>query len=127
MNSFDPKSQITRDEERRELHWLSSGLWSVEQARDLVTGLGEASQYFLERRLPFRVLGDLRGFSVQSQEVVDVMKYSQDNAAKVGVDRMAIVHTSTLVKIQFRRISDGLEVEFFPDTESALSWLREGK
>jgi hypothetical protein len=124
MNEFAPLFEVTRDDIHSEVHWVSSGTWTTEQAKDLLRELRVTSLPFIESNQKFRVLGDLREFQVQSQEVADIMVQSQQGALSVGVDKMAIVHSSTLVKIQFRRISEGRSVEFFEDKQSALDWLR---
>ena len=80
---------------------------------------------FIETKRTFRGFGDLTEFAVQKQEVVDIVQVSQESSAELGVDRMAVQYSSTLVKIQFRRISDALELEFFEDRDEALAWLRE--
>ena len=125
MHSLVPHFEITRDDVRRELHWTATGLWTLEKAQELPKALYKQSLPFIETKRAFRVFGDLTEFAVQSQDVVDVMQVSQENSAQLGVDRMAILYASILVKIQFRRISDALELKFFEDRDEALAWLRE--
>lgn len=125
MHSLVPHFEITRDDMRRELHWTAAGLWTLEKAQELPKALYKQSLPFIETKRTFRVFGDLTEFAVQKQEVVDIMQASQENSAELGVDRMAVQYSSTLVKIQFRRISDALELEFFENRDEALAWLRE--
>lgn len=125
MTEFAPSFEISRDIAHREIHWTSRGFWSVEEAHALTKALYKESLPFIEKRERFRVLGDLREFKVQSQDVVNVMLASQEGSAQLGVDRMAIVISSTLVKVQFRRISEALKIEFFEEHDDAIAWLRE--
>jgi hypothetical protein len=124
MSDFAPSYSIERDITRRELHWSASGHWTEEEAVKLPKALFLQSLVFIEKGQKFRVLGDLREFHVQNQDVVEVMRGSQEGAAQNGVERMAIVLSSTLLKLQFRRISAGLNLEFFETKEEALLWLR---
>jgi hypothetical protein len=126
MNQFKPSYTIERDDVRCEIHWTACGLWSAGEAEALTKALFKKSLPFIEAKKSFRVLGDVREFHVQSKEVVEIMEGSQRSSAELGVDRMAIVYSSTLVKMQFRRISEMLEAQFFEDREAALEWLRQG-
>lgn len=65
----------------------------------------------------FRVIGDLREISVQTREITERIRFSQESSARAGVTKMAIVYSSTLVMQQFRRNSEGLNVALFEDMD----------
>ena len=46
------------------------------------------------------------------------------NARKFGLKRVAIMGASALVKLQYKRLSDGIEVEYFDNRDDAIRWLR---
>lgn len=93
----------------------------------LFHALLDASKPYRDDRKGFRVFGDLSQFAVQQREIAETMQQSQEASAQLGVDRMAIVYSSILVKQQFRRISEALDCRFFEDRTEALAWLREDK
>ena len=45
-------------------------------------------------------------------------------AEAVGIERVAIIMTSALVRMQYQRISEGRNVKIFDNREDALAWLR---
>ncbi len=124
MTTLAPTFSVTRNEELREVYYTISGLFTVEKIEELFAELITLARPFIDDRKGFRALGDMREFSVQTREVVDKMQMSQDTSAKVGVDKMAIVYSSVLVKQQFRRVSSALELGMFESKAEALAWLR---
>ena len=124
MEDLKPSFLVTRDDARREVHYSVSGLFSQEDSLQLFSDLLKTARPFIDDGKGFRVLGDLREFKVQTREVVDQMRYSQETSAKVGVTRMAILYSSVLMMQQFRRVSEALECEFFDNEDDALAWLR---
>ncbi|MDJ0978871.1 MAG: STAS/SEC14 domain-containing protein [Erythrobacter sp.] len=124
METLAPTFTVSRDEARREILYSHSGLFTSGKMEELFVALLRAAKPFIDDRQGFRVLGDLREMVVQTREVADKLKLSQDTSAKVGVDKMAILYRSTLMKQQFRRASDALQCEFFTDRAEALAWLR---
>lgn len=126
MEGLAPQFWVKRLDEHREVHYALSGLFTEDVLPRLFKSLYEASAPFIEDKGGFRVLGDLREFAVQPKEISPYMQRSQDDSAKAGVDRMAILYTSTLVKLQFTRISSALELGTFTDKPEAIVWLRSG-
>jgi hypothetical protein len=124
MKMFPPAYNVTTDIARREVHFAMSGLWEEEGTPELTNALFQASQEFITKGQKFRVLGDLSDFQVQTKEVAEAMRNSQDASAKLGVEKMAIVYSSTLVKMQFRRVTEALELGLFETKGEALKWLR---
>lgn len=124
MATLAPTFTVTRNDEMREVYYTITGLFSLEKIEELFAELIHVAKPFIEDRKGFRVLGDLRDFSVQTREVVEQMQLSQDTSAKVGVDKMAIIYSSVLVKQQFRRVSVALDLGMFENKAEAIAWLR---
>ncbi len=125
MQNLAPEFTVERSNNPREIYWTASGLWDMRTIQELFGELLEVSKPFRDDRKGFRVLGDLREFAVQTREVAEQMQQSQTASAQLGVDRMAILVSSVLVKQQFRRITESMELEFFENKSDALAWLRE--
>ena len=115
---------VKRVDTPREIHYSIGGLITEEDLRALQADLYKAALPFIEAKQPFRVLGDMREFLPQKQEIVELLRDSQQQSAKLGMEKMAILFEQTLTKVQFRRISDMVEIEFFTDRGEALDWLR---
>jgi len=126
MATLAPTFTVSRDDLRREVHYAVCGLFTVDRIDALFEELRRKSKPFIEDRKGFRVLGDLRQYTVQTRDVAEKMQMSQEVSAKVGVTKMAIVYESVLLKQQFRRVSSALEMGYFRDLPEALAWLREG-
>ena len=78
----------------------------------------------LADRKPFRAFGDLSGYVVQSREISEEMTNVQRNAEKIGIERVAILITKALVRMQYQRVAEGQNVQIFETGENALEWLR---
>ena len=124
METLAPSFSVSRNDARREIFYSLSGLLTLEVMDQLFAELLGKARPYIDDRKGFRVLGDLRDMTVQTREVADRIKLSQDTSARVGVDKMAILYRSTLMKQQFRRASDALECQFFTDRAEAIAWLR---
>ena len=124
MADLTPAFNVARKDAQREIHWSASGLWDAAKMAELFSELLDISRPFRHDKMGFRVLGDLRDFAVQPREIAALIEQSQRASAQYGVDRMAIVCSSVLVKQQFRRVSEALECEYFTDKSEAIAWLR---
>ena len=124
MQTLAPSHEVSTVAHKREVHYSATGLWTLEAIADLQKSLYGASKSFIEAGQKFRVLGDLTDFPVQPGPIAEQMQKIQEASAQLGVERMALVIPSALVRLQFRRVSAALVIEFFDDRESALAWLR---
>ncbi len=124
METLAPTFTVSRNDGAREVHWSAAGLWTDGKVAELQGALFQAAKPFIDDAKGFRVLGDLREFAVQPRDLAEKMRLSQENSARVGVTRMALLVSSTLVKQQFRRVSAALECQFFSEKAAALAWLR---
>ncbi|MEM9501597.1 MAG: hypothetical protein AAF941_07090 [Pseudomonadota bacterium] len=124
MSNFAPVHSISVDIEHAELHFAIGGLWTFDAMKDFLYELGEAAKPFMKERKPFSSAGDLREFVPQNRETADAIRDTLLLGQKNGMKRFAVVTTSPLVKMQYRRLTSGLEVEFFDVPAAAQSWLR---
>ncbi|MEM6267376.1 MAG: STAS/SEC14 domain-containing protein [Pseudomonadota bacterium] len=124
MASLAPTHVITRDERHRELHFAIGGFWTLEAMKDFLFELGEAAKPFMREHAPFTALGNLREFVPQDRATADAIRDSLLAGTQNGLKRFAVVSPPALVKMQYRRIGAGLDIEFFDDEVSARAWLR---
>ena len=124
MTTLAPRFSVSAVPDRNEVHYTASGLWNLDKLPELQAALFDASKEFIEQKRSFRVLGDLRDFAVQTQPVAEQMEQTQIASAKFGVDRMALICSSMLVRKQFERVSEAVNFEIFDNEASALDWLR---
>ena len=86
--------------------------------------LGNAAKPFMKQGRRFNALGDLREFVTQTRETAEAIRNSLLMAQSNGMQRFAVVAPPALVKLQYRRLTEGLEAEFFEDEDEARAWLR---
>ena len=124
MEDLSPKFSVTPLIEGREVHWTIQGLFDEEHTRELQKALFKASEPLIADGKGFRVMADMRKFAVQPRHIAEIMEQTQIGSAKIGVYKMAVIHSSMLVKQQLRRVSKSMEIDFFEDEATALAWLR---
>lgn len=124
MQNLEPVSDISTDESKCELHFAVSGLWELDRMESFLRGLSKHALVLLPLQRPIMVLGDMRDFVPQTRETSDAIRNHLMESLKYGLKRAAIFGASSLVKMQYKRLSDGLEVEFFESKSDALHWLR---
>lgn len=78
----------------------------------------------LSDRKPVRAFGDLTGFVTQTREIGDRMAQILAQAEQVGVERTAVVITSSLLKLQYKRLIEGRQIRIFDSKVEAMNWLR---
>ncbi|MEL7447392.1 MAG: STAS/SEC14 domain-containing protein [Pseudomonadota bacterium] len=124
MDTLETTHSISADTSHSELHFAIAGLWNEESMLVFLRDLARAAKPFMQERKSFAALGDLRDFVPQTQETAAAIQNSLLEAKDHGLQRFAVVTTSSLVKMQYRRISAGIEVEFFDEPRDAIAWLR---
>lgn len=124
MSNLAPVHSISVDSDRAEVHFSIGGYWTFEAMGEFLYDLGSAAKPFWKAGRPFNALGDLREFVAQSRETADAIRDSLLLAQKNGMRRFAVVAPPALVKLQYRRLTAGLDAEFFEDEASARAWLR---
>ncbi len=124
METTAPTSSVSLHEAFCELHFAVGGFWKVDEIQKFLGELNTACLPLVKAHKPIHVLGDMHEFMPQNREAGDAIRDHLMTAKKFGLARVAILSPSALVKIQYRRLSQGVEVEFFDSKTEALQWLR---
>jgi hypothetical protein len=126
MSVMTPTQTITTDRARAEVHFAIGGYWDLEGMKRFLFDLGEAAKPFMKAKASFAVLGDFKDFMPQDRATADAIRDSIDAGSRNGLRRFAVLNASPLVRMQYRRIAAGTEVEYFDTRAEALDWLRRG-
>lgn len=124
MSQLAPSHKISLKEAQAELHFAIRGFWSCEDMKTFLFDLGNAAKPFMRTGTRFSAVGDLRGFVPQDRATAEAIRESLMLAQNNGMERFAVVADSSLVKLQYRRITDGIEASFFDTLSAADAWLR---
>lgn len=124
LETIAPSSTVSFDEAHGEVHFAISGFWELEGLKGFLDQLDDASLPLIKARRPINALGDMEGFVPQSRETGDAIRDHLNNAQKFGLRKIAIVKGSPLTKMQYKRLSAGIAVEFFESKADATTWLR---
>ncbi|MEM7689941.1 MAG: hypothetical protein AAF291_13040 [Pseudomonadota bacterium] len=124
MDALAPTSKIHADRETCELHFTIAGFWTLATMEEFLRDLAKAAVPFIKAREPFTAMGNLSDFVPQDRATADAIRDSLLMASKNGLTRFAAVSPPPLVKMQYRRITAGLDFEVFDDEVSARHWLR---
>lgn len=119
-----PTHTISSDLDRAEVHFTIGGYWDPEGMKRFLFELGEAAKPLMKRGEPFGALGDLREFMPQDRDTSNAIRDSISAGARNGLRRFAVISSASLVRIQYRRIAQAVEVEFFDSVAEATIWLR---
>jgi len=124
MQELKPSYSASIDQHHGELHFATGGLFAVEDMKKFQALLVKTVGPFIEQRRTFRALGDLSEYVTQTREVGEMMRETLENGEKFGVDRTAIVIASATLKLQYKRVSAGRNLQIFDNRFEALEWLR---
>lgn len=124
MRSTAPTQAIHFSDEHGEVQFSIGGLWGKHDMDGFLAKLDDASLPLVKQRRRIHVLGDMREFMAQSQDTGDAIRDHLMKAKKFGLEKVAILTDSAMVKLQYRRLSSGINVEFFSSKGQALVWLR---
>ncbi|MDA9918397.1 hypothetical protein N9D37_00720 [Erythrobacter sp.] len=107
-----------------ELHFAVGGFWQLDEMLGFLDKLNEASLPLVKAREPIYALGDFTDFVPQDHATGDAIRNHLLGAIKFGLKQIAIIGASPLAMMQYRRLSEGLAVEFFDSRPAATAWLR---
>ena len=124
MSITKPHYDARLVEEHDELHFSCGGFWDVETMEAFFAELANTLQPIFKARKTYSVLGDFTDAMPQDRATTQVSIDNLKNSQKYGLRRIAIVNASALMKLQYKRMSEGLDVEFFDTKPAALAWLR---
>jgi hypothetical protein len=102
-----------------------NGFWTVATVDGLVSDLRPVIDQIKVSGKPLLLLGDMRDFAVQSREVAE--RFARfDEIFGLRPDRLAIISTSTLVKLQGERVDAG-GAHFYSTISEAEEWLLQSR
>ncbi len=113
------------DEKHREVHFEIGGLWDVESIKAFLREMDAKAAPMVMQGGPFSGLGIMRHLNPQAQDVAETIRRHLMAAREAGLARVAIIDPPLLMKMQYRRVSEGLDVQFFNKPEDGLRWLRD--
>lgn len=123
MTDLKPAIVVSTDLDRRLVRFSASGLWGPEQVAEGSAKIGAAIAPFVQDRSGFSILGDYSEAIVQPRDTADSIRQSFAAAKKLGLKRIAVINAPPLVKMQYQRLSDLVEIEFFASRVDAMTWL----
>lgn len=124
MTDLNPTFSVAVFEERGELHFTTSGLFTRQVMDDFLAAVGKAIGPLLAQKRKLRAYGDLTGYVTQTREIGEEMAQILVKAEAIGIEKTAIVIDSSILKMQYKRLSEGRNVEIFENRADALTWLR---
>ena len=124
MGNLSPSHAIRVDLGSAELFFAIGGYWTLIDMQAFLFEMGEQAKPLLRTKEPFDAIGDLSEFVPQDRETAEAIRETMLTGQRNGLRRFAVVSPNTLVKLQYRRITQGLEVEFFDSVAIAREWLR---
>jgi hypothetical protein len=124
MNTLTTHYKISRNVEMGEVYFEISGFWKLAEMKAYLRELNDAAAPIVAQRIPIRVLGEMEGFLPQDRQTGEAIRDHLMMSRRYGLQRVAIVSAPVLVKLQYRRLSEGIEVEFFDSKADAMAWLR---
>ncbi len=124
MANTEPFHQVDLVEHHCETHSVVRGFWNVETIQTYFDDVNEIATPLVKARSPIYALVDFTDFVPQDRATGDAIRDHLMTAQKFGLKRIAILGATTLTKMQYKRLSEGLTVEFFETKADALNWLR---
>ncbi|WP_108787836.1 hypothetical protein [Erythrobacter sp. Alg231-14] len=124
MTDLAPTSHVSNDLHRGELYFSIAGLWELEDMKDFVIELNKNAWPLVKAGHKIHVIGAMEGFVPQTRETGDVIRDHLIESRQHGLTRVALYGASSLVKLQYKRLSKGIDVEFFDSKFEAARWLR---
>lgn len=124
MNATESFYESRLVEDKCELHYSCGGMWNKETMQGMFDSFTETVMPLLKARKEYSSIGDFTKALPQDRETADVMIANLEMAAKYGLKRSAIINASPLMKMQYRRVAQSVNVEFFDNKADALHWIR---
>ncbi|MDY7099046.1 MAG: hypothetical protein SXU28_12980 [Pseudomonadota bacterium] len=124
MDRLVPTYRVTSDEPRHEVHFAISGFFDLEHMKAFLREVNVKAAPLTNQTHPIHALGDMAGFVPSNKETAELIQDHLRASQKVGLTRVAILRCSPLMTLQYKRLSDCVEVAFFEEDDEALAWLR---
>ena len=123
MTDLKPQYTINIETALREVHFSVAGFFSLEQMKAFLHELDSKARVLVQPGAELHALGDMSRAMPQSADVAEYLRKHLLACKEAGLTRIAII-APPLVRMQYKRLSEGLEVEFFDDADAAKTWLR---
>ena len=123
METLAPSWNATLNERNCLLRSSISGFWSVDSIHAYFDGVNEAAVPLMKARKPIYALVDFTGFVPQDRATGVAIRDHLLACVKYGLKQIAIVGATPLTIMQYKRLSDGIDVQFFDDTTAASAWI----
>ncbi len=124
MTDLTPRYAVHVDEARGEIHFETSGLFDMATMDAFLAETNAKAGPLLAKGQKLRSLGDLSNYATQTPEIGAKMADTLQRAEEFGIEKTAIIITSTLLKMQYSRVSEGRNVSIFDNKSDAIAWLR---
>ena len=111
-------------EERCELHYECGGLWNIDTIEELFATLNRTCLPLVQAGKPIYSIADFSAAIPQERATAEKIAGYLKEAQRHGLKRTAIFGAPALMKMQYKRISQGITLEFFDTEREALAWLR---
>lgn len=125
METLAPSHETSLDEANCEFHSKITGFWNTDNIQGYFDAVQETCLPLMKARKPIYASIDFSDFVPQDQATGEAIRDHLQLSQKFGLQRLAVIGASALVKIQYKRLSRGITVDFFEDHRSALTWLRD--
>jgi len=124
MEKLKTRHSIALHEEHCEVHFRIAGYWEADAMRAFQDRLSHACVPLVQAGKPLHVMGEMADFVPQSRETANMIRKHLEFSRKFGLKKVAILNPSRLVRDQYRRVSKGIDVQFFTNRIDAIAWLR---
>jgi hypothetical protein len=114
---------INPDPSARLIRYRLAGLWDRDTHRKYYDAAVAEMRKFHAAGVSFNMLGDLRDFKTQAQDLNDQRQDLVRTAMTLGLNKCAIVLSSQIVRMQLSRLTSTDAIAFFTSEEEAKEWL----
>jgi hypothetical protein len=125
MEDLKKSHSSTLIEEHCEVHTAIAGFWSRDAIQEYFDSVNETAIPLMKARKPIYTVVDFTGFVPQDRETSEAIRDHLVTCVKFGLQRIAIIGASPLTMMQYKRLSQGIEVNFVDSKAEAINWLRE--
>lgn len=106
------------------MHMAFGGMWTPDLTRENMQKMSECAIPLIRAGKPIYALADFTDSLPQDRESAEIISEQLNNSKHFGLKRVAVINASPLMTMQYKRVSKGIEVEFFSSKIDALHWLR---
>lgn len=123
MSKLDPTHTISSDMARGEVSFVIAGFWTAEKIKPFLAELDSHALPIAREKRPIYAIGNMRDFVPQGRETAAEIADHLHRSKRAGLRKIAIIDPAPLVKLQYKRVSEGIEVEFFSSEAAGRNWL----